>query len=239
LIRDCVVITRDQIDTLLPASAKPEGTRSLNRRLARLSELGQLREHAQAFPFTGRVFSITAAGLETLEVMGLALISVTSDSEKLLEERQVLHFLMLNKVQEQLRNHVTITRWWGDRLLKSLNLAANTPTVKDYDAVVEVILPSEKTVRIGIEYERTLKSKARYAEIRRALTQEVAVRAVVYFTATDEMALVIAGEVYAANVYVLVISSVAFFGLGLDCPVLVRHGTEILTHSFRQVLTAL
>jgi len=238
LIRNSVVITRNQIDTLLLASAN-EGTRPLNRRLARLCDLGQIREHPQVFPFTGRVFSITAAGLETLEVVGLGIMSITSESEKLMEDRQILHYLMLNQIQERLHSHVAILNWWGDRLLKSLNLAANEPTVKDYDAVAEVVVPSDKTVRIGIEYERTQKSRARYAEIRRAIAQETAVRTIIYFTSTQEIALVIAGEVYSPSVPVLIIVAGSFFESGLDCPVLFRQGTEIRTSSLRQLLNSL
>jgi hypothetical protein len=65
------------------------------------------------------------------------------------------------------------------------------------------------------------------------------VRAVIYFTATEEMALAVSAEVYAPNMMVLIISSVSFFQRGIDCAVRVRSGTEIQTYPLHHLLDLL
>jgi hypothetical protein len=120
---------------------------------------------------------------------------------------QTSHYLGINEIEISTRRYVSVKSWAGDRRLRSLNIAANDRTRKDYDSIVDISLPDSPNsiIRLGFEYERTLKSKERYAEIRKVLDQERQIHALVYFVDSDENALRIARTVYSDQVPVSVI----------------------------------
>src|ERR1035441_2146377 len=46
------------------------------------------------------------------------------------------------EIETAAREALSVRRWIGDRQLKSLNIAANRPTQKDYDSIAEIAAPS-------------------------------------------------------------------------------------------------
>jgi hypothetical protein len=71
--------------------------------------------------------------------------------------------------------------------------------VKDYDAVFELALSADRLIRVGFEYERTLKSRDRYAEIRKLLGRETSVAGVLYVVEGEQPANYICQLVYSEN----------------------------------------
>jgi hypothetical protein len=196
VIRDATYITRSQIDHV---SRPKEIANSRSRRLARLVDLQQLTLHAPSFPYPGRVYSIARAGLATLEALGNGLVNVTSESERLSNDLQIPHFLGLNQTRIRLGRSFDMRQWWNDRLFQSLNYASNTPTVKDYDAVMEVAISPERLIRVGVEYEKTLKSKERYQDISKLLANETGVAGVLYVVESEPVSVLLSPRVYSAR----------------------------------------
>jgi hypothetical protein len=205
LIRDCTYITRSQIEQLsrVPGAvrgfSKTESYRSRTRRLSRLVEIQQLATHGQMLPYQGVVYSIARAGLSTLEVLGNGLLSVTSGSDVLSNDRQISHYLGINRARVQLSTAFDIRKWWSDRVLQSHNISSNIPTVKDYDAIFELAQSPDRFIRVGLEYERTMKSRDRYAEIRRQLDREKSVHGVLYVVEGEQPANYLSQLVYSEH----------------------------------------
>jgi hypothetical protein len=239
-VRDSTFISRNQIESLIPRTVNPEDWKNRNRRLRRLvGPLGQLVAHPQCFPYPGQVFSITNAGLMTLELAGSGLISVTSGTEVLENINQIPHFLGLNAIQIELQKAFNIVSWYGDRSLKSMNIAAGKPTAKDYDSVVFVQDPADpgRQIRIGIEYERFLKSKDRYAEIRKNLAAEDQIDGLVYFADNDLIATQLAAVVYSNTLPVCVVTTQELYKLGSNCSILTVRDRQIVRGKLSQFLT--
>ena len=78
----------------------------------------------QCFPYPGRIFAITQAGINTLQVTGMGILSVSADTETLADVGQVPHFIGLNQIEIAARKAFGVRRWIGDRQLKSLNIAS-------------------------------------------------------------------------------------------------------------------
>lgn len=216
LIRDCTYITRPQIEQL---GRSRESYRSRTRRLSRLVEMRQLETHEQALPYNGMVYSIGRAGLATLEVIGNGLLNVTSETESLSNDRQIPHYLGINRSRVRLQQTFKVRSWWSDRVLQSLNIMSNAPTIKDYDAIVEVDLSPERTIKIGFEYERSLKSRDRYADIRRLLEREESVAGVLYVSEGEQAAVALSGLVYSTRCPVAIATTSSLEAQGADAEI--------------------
>jgi hypothetical protein len=211
VIRDCTYITRPQIDLLC---IKPEEQRNRNRRLAKLLMLRQIKDHGKVFPYPNKVFSITREGLLSLEITGGGILSVTSNSEILSDDQQMVHFIGLNQARIKLQSVFNITRWLTDRNLRSLNIATENTTSKDYDGVFELRNSLGKTLQIGIEYEKTIKSKERYAEIRKVLARENSINAVLYVAENESASVLLSQHVYSDKCPVAVITAGELYNRG-------------------------
>ena len=64
---------------------------------------------------------------------------------------------------------------------------------------------SSAQIYLGIQYERTIKSKARYAQIRKNLEAESQIHGLLYFVDSEKAAAFISREVYSATVPVGVV----------------------------------
>jgi hypothetical protein len=207
LIRDATFISRQQIELLIAGRTNELNYHNRNRRLARLAELDQIQIYPQCFPYPGRIFAVTQQGMNTLQVAGLGILSASADTETLADGGQVPHFIGLNEIEIAARKAFGVRQWIGDRQLKSLNIASNRPTEKDYDSIAEVTSPADSNavIHIGIEYERTIKSKDRYAQIRQILDSERQIQGLIYFVDNETNALFVSREVYSATVPVGVV----------------------------------
>jgi hypothetical protein len=237
LVRDSTYITRPQVERLLPSTALLEDWTNRNKRLRRLVQLDQLHHHGQMFPYQGQVYSITRAGLGTLETVGRGIHSVTSETDLPSLLVQALHFLGLNEVRASLLKVFTIEDWYGDRMLKSLNILAPNPTAKDYDsiAVVATALP-QTHLRVGIEYERTIKSQTRYAEIRKILDTEKQIDVLMYFTENAETANIMASLVYSTALRVCAVDAPELAKSGAECTVFTVRDRKVMRVPIKQFL---
>ena len=66
LIRNATFISRLQLELLIAGQTKETNYDCRNRRLTRLVKHDQLQTYPQCWPYQGRVFAITHAGLNTL-----------------------------------------------------------------------------------------------------------------------------------------------------------------------------
>src|ERR1035437_10027168 len=240
LIRDATFISRQQIELLIAGRTEEVNYRCRNRRLERLVELNQIQIYPQCFPYPGRIFAITHAGINTLQVTGMGILSVSADTETLADVGQVPHFIGLNQIEIVAREAFSVRQWIGDRQLKSLNIAANRPTQKDYDSIAEIAssADSNAVIRIGIEYERTIKSKDRYAQIRKNLDAERQIQGLLYFVDNEENAVILSREVYSALVPVGVVIASQFQSDGVNARLRVVQDRSIVRTSVKDYLTS-
>jgi hypothetical protein len=204
-------------------------------------ELNQIQIYPQCFPYPGRIFAITQAGINTLQVTGMGILSVSADTETLADVGQVPHFIGLNQIEIAARKAFGVRRWIGDRQLKSLNIASNRPTQKDYDSIAEIASPSDSNaiIYLGIEYERTIKSKDRYAQIRKKLEAERQIQGLLYFADTETNASLLSREVYSATVPVGVVIASQFQTNGVDAMLLVVQDRSVIRVSVQDYIASI
>ena len=241
LIRDATFISRQQIELLIVGRTEEVNYRCRNRRLERLVELNQIQIYPQCFPYPGRIFAITQAGINTLQVTGMGILSVSADTETLADVGQVPHFIALNQIEIVARKAFGVRRWIGDRQLKSLNIASNRPTQKDYDSIAEIASPSDSNavIYLGIEYERTIKSKDRYAQIRKKLEAERQIQGLLYFADTETNASLLSREVYSATVPVGVVIASQFQTNGVDAMLRVVQDRSVIRVSVQDYIASI
>ena len=241
LIRDATFISRQQIELLIAGRTEEVNYRCRNRRLERLVELNQIQIYPQCLPYPGRIFAITQAGINTLQVTGMGILSVSADTETLADVGQVPHFIGLNQIEIAARKAFGVRRWIGDRQLKSLNIASNRPTQKDYDSIAEIASPSDSNaiIYLGIEYERTIKSKDRYAQIRKKLEAERQIQGLLYFADTETNASLLSREVYSATVPVGVVIASQFQTNGVDAMLLVVQDRSVIRVSVQDYIASI
>lgn len=229
-VRDATFVNRSQLETLMPEAAKPEDWRNRNARIRRLIALEQLAIHQQCFPYPGRVFSITQAGLRTLELAGMGILSVTSNTDIVVDTDQISHFLGLNAIQIEMRKVFKVIRWYGDQHLKSLNLSVTKPTAKDYDSIAFIANSGNPDcqARVGIEYERSLKSRERYSDIRKAIATETQIDGLIYFADNEVTANYLASAVFAQSFPICVAVTQDLYRSGVNCPMLTVQERQVV-----------
>jgi Replication-relaxation len=197
-VRNARALCFDQLRELLSHDMLAAIVRSLRWRVARLERVGLLaRLNEQRF--LGRpVYRITHQGLECLESRGHCLVSLPSNTEQILHPSKVAHALELVDIHLAIARTGLLRSWRTDIEIASRNLVAAGGTSKDYDAIAEVEAGG-CTRRIGIEYERSTKSVARYAAIREALDNDTATDLVFYLAASDDLLYLLAMELRAAR----------------------------------------
>lgn len=90
------------------------------------------------------------------------------------------HFLGVNRMFTGFLQEFAVNYWMSDFQVRADNmLYGKAGLAKDYDAVAEILVQNSP-VRIGIEYELTAKSSARYAELSPCYAAESHLHLVVY-----------------------------------------------------------
>lgn len=192
-VRNATFISHDQLLRIQIESGLEHNPRSFYWRIKRFVDAGFIRSLGAVPPFVGRVYAISRLGLGVLESYGEGLLTISSSSQHLASIAQAPHFLELNEIRAALRDTGKLLKWKWEREISSLNYVIGAPLVKEYDAVAELDLGGEP-YRIAIEYERTLKSSARYQEIQKAIRDEGGVDMILYLTATVDQVFSLAGE---------------------------------------------
>jgi len=152
---------------------------SFNWRIRRMVDTGLVRKQAPPMSNGDALYSITRAGLQALERLGIYYLGATVDREQEAYRYQVPHALEVNNIRLTLSVHHQLVRWIPETFIRVLNMSPATAYAKVYDGIATVVT-HDKLVDFVVEYERTLKSPARYEKIREAIESEKRVKAFLY-----------------------------------------------------------
>jgi hypothetical protein len=189
LIRNATFISQRQLVSMAMSSGIVPSRQNVQWRLDRYQRIGLVDQLGRVYPHPGPVYSITRAGLSVLEAYADALVSVTSESERLADPIQAAHFLEINEVRMALHSDPfwTVKQWLTDREIGSINYTTDSPYAKDYDAIVQMCRGKEEPFQFGLEYERTYKAVDRYKETAAAISRETELKFILYVTSSDDM----------------------------------------------------
>jgi hypothetical protein len=185
-IRNASFVSHGQMFDQLVARGSEASRRAFNWRLQRLVKAGVVIKLPPQLPYCGPVYSISRSGLACLEACGQGLMSLTSESRSLANPAQILHYLELGEIQAAFQRTKLLKEWTGDIEVRSINQSIDLPLAKDYDAIAELELHGSR-YRIALEYERSLKSSARYREVVAAIEDENQIQLLVYFTSSIDL----------------------------------------------------
>ncbi len=185
-IRNASFISHGQMFDQLVARGSEASRRAFNWRIQRLVKAGVVMKMPPQLPYCGPVYAITRTGLACLEACGQGLMSLTSESRSLVNPIQILHYLELGEIQAAFQRTKLLREWTGDIEVRSINQSIDLPLAKDYDAIAELELRGSR-YRIALEYERSLKSSARYREVIAAIEDENQIQLLVYFTSSIDL----------------------------------------------------
>ena len=234
-VRNCTFVAHDQLFQLMLEAGIEHNRRCFNWRIRRLIKGAHVRETPSIAPYKGVVYCITRFGLAVLESYGEGLVSVTSGSRNLASRLQAPHFLELNEIRQAFASTGKLKSWKSDRELISLNYVIGTPLAKDYDAIAEIEAAGD-TLRIAIEYERTVKTAERYKEIQDAIRDEGQVDMVLYLTSTLDLVFTLVREFNHPALPMCFVSSAKLRAHLLDTIVIFAYGTMRETFSFNQAI---
>jgi DNA-binding Lrp family transcriptional regulator len=205
------VITLGQLWDLLALEKIEESRRSAQWRIARLEKSGLIERIDAGRFFREHVFTITTMGMSLLEYRGHTLVSVSSETGHLLHNSQIFHALELVNIRLALAKNGALRSWKTEIEVASRNLVYSAGTAKDFDALAE-IEHEEQVYKIGIEYERTVKAAARYAEIRESLNRDRSADLVLYLASSFDVLHVLAVELRGASKSIGLTTSYQFCG---------------------------
>jgi hypothetical protein len=169
-----------------------------------------------------KVYSITRKGLAELESFGHMLYSLNPETASIGRPSKMMHCLELNDIRLTLKRHRLLDSWLSDIEVCSENLLTEDQYVKDYDALA-VLRVGDRRLHCAIEYERTTKSLARYAEIRQALSQERTLNAILYIVREVERLFLVAEQLTGAHPGILFVTASAFLRFGPDAYAMRSH----------------
>ena len=152
---------------------------SFNWRIRRMVDGGLVRKQTLPTLNGDALYSITRTGLQALEHLGIYYLGATCDREQDAYRFQMQHVLEVNNIRLALLVHHRFLRWIPECFIRILNLSPATAYAKVYDGIASVML-DRNFVDFAVEYERTLKSPAKYARIRQAIESEKRVKAFLY-----------------------------------------------------------
>lgn len=192
-VRNARAVTLNQLYRLLAAERSGVHRRSVQWRVTRLEQAELVSRMTSSQFFRQPIYRITALGLSYLEMRGQTLISLPSTGRHVLNETQAFHALELVEIRLALREGGLLHSWQTELEVTSRNLVFYGGASKDYDAIA-TLRTEEAPRRIALEYERTVKSSARYREIREVLGADKMADAILYLTSSHDVSHVLAIE---------------------------------------------
>jgi hypothetical protein len=159
---------------------------SFNWRIRRMVDAGLVRKQALPMLSGDALYSITRAGTQALEHLGIYYLGANCDREQDGDKFQMAHVLEVTNIRLALLVHHQLFRWIPECFIRVLNLSPATAYAKVYDGIANVRV-DHGFVDFAVEYERTLKSPAKYEKIRKAIESEKRVQAFVYLVPSYDL----------------------------------------------------
>lgn len=233
-IRNARAVTLNQLHRLLAGEKSGVLRRSVQWRVTRLEQAELVSRMTSSQFFRQPIYRITTLGLGYLEMRGHTLISLPSTGRHILNETQAFHALELVEIRLAIHEGGLLQSWQSELEVTSRNLVFYGGSSKDYDALA-TLWTEEGTRQLALEYERTIKSSARYSEIREVLNADKLANAILYLTSNHDVSHVLAIELRGAKKTIGVALSEDFRHDLLITPVMVISPTPAVT-SFGEFL---
>lgn len=205
LVADSRCITHSQLFGLATADFVESNRRVFNWRVRRLIKHGLVRKQVIPFLNGEALYTISRAGIQALEQLGVYYLGANLDREKDPNEFQIPHALELNNIRLALARTNLLVQWVPESFIRVLNLSPAHAFSKVYDGIASVVLPVGQ-VDFAIEYERTLKSQPKYEKIREAIESEKRLDVFLYLVPTYQLLWALTHEFYNTK-------RLVFFGL--------------------------
>jgi hypothetical protein len=170
-VADARFVTRWQLNSLAFLEYREINRRVFNWRIQRLVKAGLMRKQVLSYLNGEALYSITRAGVQALEQLGIYYLGASPERERDVLEFQIPHSLELNNIRIALKATNDLMLWIPEVAIRVLNLSPATAYAKVYDAIAEVYLDGNY-VTFAIEYERTFKSQSKYDKIGGAIQSE-------------------------------------------------------------------
>jgi hypothetical protein len=178
-VADSRYVTRWQLNSFALLDYCELNRRVFNWRLQRLVETGLMRKQIVPFLDGETLYSITRAGVEALEQLGVYYLGGNFERDKDAREFQIPHSLELNNIRLTLMATGKLLTWIPEVTIRVLNMSPANAYAKVYDGIAGVLVDGNG-VEFAIEYERTLKSQPKYEKIRDAIESEKRLNAFLY-----------------------------------------------------------
>lgn len=186
LVADSRYITRSQLFQFARLSYGEYNRPVFNWRIRRMVECGLLRKQDPPILGGDALYSIKGAGIQALERLGIYYLGASLEREQDGERFQIPHALELNEIRFAIQCTSVFQQWTPEPLLRVLSLSPRHSYAKVYDGIALLKL-SDQWIDVAIEYERTLKSPAKYQKIRAAIESESRIKVILYLVPTDEL----------------------------------------------------
>lgn len=192
-VADSVCVTHGQLARFARMDYGEWNRRVFNWRIRRLVRRHLVRKQVVPYLNGESLYSITRAGVQALEMLGVTFLGATLEHEKDAREARIPHALGLNAIRLTLQVTGYLWQWIPESFIRVMNLSPVSGYEKVYDAVATVWVNEEK-VQFAIEYERTLKSQAKYEKIRDAIEHESRLNGFLYLVPNLQMVLNLINE---------------------------------------------
>jgi hypothetical protein len=213
-VRNARCIAREQLYALLNFDGSPLARRRLAWRVDRLVQAQYLDALEQRIRGE-KVYTIARKGLLYLEMAGFGLVSIHSSMEILFDPSTVTHWIDLMDIRVRLARDAVLEAWTSEVEVSSENMETGAQYAKDYDAIAALQIAG-KSLRFGIEYERTTKARERYRQLRQTLVQEKILHGVLYFIRDGGRLFSVANELANAHPALFFCSLDGFRARGLE-----------------------
>ena len=189
VVADGRYTTHSQLFQLVSLKGLESDRRHFNGRVRRLVRAQLMQKHVVAYLGKDVLYSITCAGIQALEQMGVTFLGggyvKHHDAPT---EAAISHALEVNRIRLALERSQKLSSWIPESLIRVLNLSPVCGYAKVYDAIAKVNVGDGVYAEFALEYERTLKSEARYEKIVAAIESETRLGTFLYLSSSYAVA---------------------------------------------------
>jgi len=201
-VADSRYVTRSQLFEFARLEYGEYNRPVFNWRIRRMVEVGLLRKHAVPIAGGDVLYSINRAGVQALERLGTYYLGAHLERDRDADQFQIPHSLELNEIRLALLRTCFLVRWIPESFIRVVNLSPLDSYAKVYDGIATLDLAGQR-VDLAVEYERTLKSPAKYEKIREAIESEKRIAAFLYLVPTRDLLLSLLRSFWRTKQFVL------------------------------------